>query len=245
MSAGDFTKLERVFGLHFNDPALCREAFTHKSFAAEHNLKYDNQRLELLGDAVVQILMTEELYKRYADLQEGMLTRIRSALVNQDSLSAFARSIGLGDYLLLGRGEIELNGADRDSTLCDTFEAFVGAIYLDQGLDAARTFFLNILNRQIPDPRSVLNGQNPKGALQEFTQQRGMGIPSYRVLSVSGPDHMPVYTVEVRLGKHDPENATASSRKHAECSAAEKLLERLKREEAEENQKQQEENPPS
>ena len=151
----DFVKLERVLGVHFRNPGLCREAFTHKSFAAEHDLKYDNQRLELLGDSVVQIVLTEELFKRYPALQEGALTKIRSAIVNQGSLAAFARELSLGEFLMLGKGEIELGGADRDSTISDLFEAYTGALYLDQGLEAARSFLMPLVNRQYPEPSDV------------------------------------------------------------------------------------------
>lgn len=226
----EFAKLEQTIGITFHDPALCREAFTHKSFAAEHDLKYDNQRLELLGDAVVQIILTEELFKRYPALQEGALTKIRSALVNQDSLARFARELGLGEHLRLGKGEKEMNGNDRDSTISDLFEALTGAIYLDQGLETARKFFLDILNRLVPDPAGVLTDLNPKGALQEFTQHLGKGVPQYKVLSVSGPDHKPVYEVEVSLHGIAPESASAANRKQAEGQAAGKLLARLKQE---------------
>ncbi len=226
----EFSNLETKLGITFHNPELCREAFTHKSFAAEHDLKYDNQRLELLGDAVVQIILTEELFKRYPALQEGTLTKIRSALVNQDSLARFARELGLGESLRLGKGEKEMNGSDRDSTLCDLFEAFTGAIYLDQGIESARKFFLTILNRLVPDPAGVLIDLNPKGSLQEFTQHLGKGVPQYKVLSVSGPDHKPVYEVEVSLHGLAPESASAPNRKQAEGLAAGKLLARLKQE---------------
>lgn len=224
----DLVKLERVLGVHFMDPDLCREAFTHKSFAAEHNLKYDNQRLELLGDSVVQIILTEELFKRYPDLQEGALTKIRSAIVNQDSLASFARELSLGEFLMLGKGEIELGGADRDSTISDLFEAFTGALYLDQGLEVARRFFMGLVNRQYPEPSSVLISLNPKGELQEHTQRLGIGVPVYHVLSVTGPGHCPVYEVEVSIPGCDPVVAAAPSRKHAEGEAARKLLNQLK-----------------
>lgn len=226
----EFSKLEAKLGITFTDPDLCKEAFTHKSFAAEHDLKYDNQRLELLGDAVVQIILTEELFRRYPALQEGALTKIRSALVNQDSLARFARDLELGENLRLGRGEKEMNGHDRVSTLCDLFEALTGAIYLDQGLETARRFFLDTLNRLVPDPAAVLSDLNPKGSLQEFTQQLGKGVPRYKVLSVSGPDHKPVYEVEVSIQGIEPETASASNRKQAEGLAAGKLLTRLKQE---------------
>ena len=233
----DLCKIERVFGVHFNDPGLCREAFTHKSFSAEHNLKYDNQRLEFLGDAVVQIILTEEIFRRYPDIQEGELTKIRSALVNQESLAAFARDMGLGEFLMLGRGESEQHGEERDSTVSDLFEAFFGALYLDQGLEAARTLFLQVLRRNRPEPADVLDGLNPKGALQEYTQRRGLGIPCYRLLNVTGPAHELIYEMEVSVPDCEAVSARASSRKHAECAAARLLLERLRNADAHEQEK--------
>lgn len=228
----DPVKVERVLGVHFRNPALCREAFTHKSFAAEHAVKYDNQRLELLGDAVVQIILTEDLFQRYVYLQEGALTKIRSALVNQDSLAAFARDVDLGSFLMLGKGEIELHGDDRDSTISDAFEAFMGAVFLDQGLDAAKAFFMPILLKRFPEPSDAIGGLNPKGALQEFTQHDGVGVPVYRVVGVSGPDHQPEYEVEVTVPDHEPVRAKASSRKLAECAAAKLALDLLKKKSA-------------
>lgn len=227
----DLARLQRELELPFRNPALCEEALTHKSFAAEHRLKYDNQRLELLGDAVVQIVLTRYLYDRYPALQEGDLTKIRSALANQDSLASLARRISLGSYLLLGRGESELNGQDRDSTLCDAFEAFLGAVYLDFGLEKATEFFLRILQEEHAEPSDLLHDLNPKGALQEYTQRLGAGVPQYRIVSVSGPDHDPLYTVELSVKGRVISVAVASSRKLAEREAARSALEILHREE--------------
>ena len=225
----DLVKLEHVLGIAFHNRHLLKEAMTHKSFAAEHKIPYDNQRLELLGDAVLQIVMTRYLFDRYPDLQEGALTQIRSALVNQDSLAEFARSIDLGHYLMLGKGERELNGSDRDSTISDAFESFTGALYLDQGLEKAQEFFLSILLKHYPDPAETLTTLNPKGALQEYTQKIGAHVPQYKVLSVSGPDHNPRYEVQVSIREIPVASTVASSRKLAERDAAKKALDLLKR----------------
>ena len=216
----DFVKLERILGITFRDTAVYKEAMTHKSFAAEHQLSYDNQRLELLGDAVVQIILTDYLYRRYTDLQEGDLTKIRSAMVNQDALAQFARDISLGSFLLLGRGELELNGQDRDSTISDAFESLIGAIYLDHGLETATNIFLPILLKNYPDPAESLHEINPKGILQEYTQQNSQGVPQYRVVSVTGPAHAPQYEVEVLIKDKVIARGTASSHKLAEREAA-------------------------
>ena len=216
----DLVKLERILGIKIGDEAVYREAMTHKSFAAEHQLSYDNQRLELLGDAVVQIILTDYLYKRYTDLQEGDLTKIRSAMVNQDALAQFARDISLGSFLLLGHGELELNGQDRDSTISDAFESLLGAVYLDQGIEAATKIFLPILLKNYPDPAECLNEINPKGILQEYTQQKAQGVPQYRVVSVTGPAHAPQYEVEVLIRDKVVARGTACSHKLAEREAA-------------------------
>ena len=229
----DLCKLQRLLDLPFRQPHLCEEALTHKSFAAEHHLDYDNQRLEFLGDAVVQIILTRYLFDRYPDLQEGDLTKIRSALANQDSLAAMAREISLGGFLLMGKGEKELNGQDRDSTLSDLFEAFLAAVYLDFGLEKATGFFLGILEKEHPDPIELLHDLNPKGALQEYTQKYSGGMPVYKTVSVTGPDHALRYTVELSLHGRTVSSAVAGSRKTAEREAARIALEILRREDAE------------
>jgi ribonuclease-3 len=223
----DLVKLEHILGIEFRNEAVYKEALTHKSFAAEHRLPYDNQRLELLGDAVVQIILTNYLYRRYTDLQEGDLTKIRSAMVNQDALAQFARDISLGSFLMLGRGELELNGQDRDSTISDAFESLIGAVYLDHGLKAATDLFLPILLKNYPDPAESLHEINPKGILQEYTQQKAQGVPQYRVVAVTGPAHAPQYEVEVLIKDKVIARGTASSHKLAEREAARAAVQML------------------
>lgn len=223
----DLAKLQRLLSITMVNERLYREALTHKSFAAEHNVPYDNQRLELLGDAVVQIIMTRYLFDRYPGLHEGDLTKIRSALVNQDSLAAFARMIDLGAELMLGKGEIELGGGERDSTVSDAFESLMGAVYLDLGLEAASVIFLRLLERHCPEPSDMLCSLNPKGALQEYTQRKGLGVPRYEVVSVSGPDHSPQFEISVSIHEKEICRAVASSRRLAERDAAKNALEIL------------------
>lgn len=196
----------------------------HKTFATEHDIAYDNQRLEFLGDAVVQIIVTEELFHRYPDMKEGTMTKIRSAMVNQEALATIARNLHLGEYLQLGRGEKEAHGDQRDSTLSDLFEAFMGAIFLDSGMDAARDLLVNYIREHIPEPADIVKSENPKGALQEFTQQRHMGVPKYHVASVTGPEHQPLHRVEVTIPGYEPVSGYAFSRKQAESDAARRLL---------------------
>jgi len=212
----------------FREDSLLREAMTHKSHAAELELDYDNQRLEFFGDAVVQLVLTKYLFYRYPELQEGDLTKLRSALVNQDSLAVFARSIGLGQYIQLGRGEIDAHGEDRDSTLSDAFEALCGALYLDAGYETAEQFILSLLEENVKDPLRLLSRLNPKGALQEYTQAELFQTPYYRILSVTGPAHEPSYEVAVFLGEELLATGSAQNRKNAEQTAAEKALKILK-----------------
>ena len=233
----DLPKFQRLLGLSFSEPALLAEAMTHKSYAAENDLKYDNQRLEFLGDAVLQIVLTKHLFHLYGELQEGALTKLRSALANQTTLALFARKLHIGDYLLLGRGELEQNGQDRDSTISDAFEALAGAIYLDAGEDAAAKFILDILDKVYPDPMILLEDLNPKGSLQEYTQARfGGKAPFYKVLSVSGPPHDPLYKVEASLEGIFSAVGEGSSRKSAEQHAAAEALKLLRANESAEKE---------
>ena len=226
--------LQSEIGHTFRNPDLLREALTHKSYAAEWNVKYDNQRLEFFGDAVVQLVLTRYLFDRYPTLQEGDLTKIRSALVNQDSLAMFARSISLGDYLRLGKGETDSSGQDRDSTISDAFEALSAAIYLDAGYEKVETFILRVLEQNVENPLQLLTSLNPKGALQEYTQSQKNGMtPRYTTLSVNGPAHDPCYEAGVFLGKEMIATGVAQNRKNAEQKAAEAALKILKQREKE------------
>lgn len=220
----DLPTFLKSLNLDVKNPDFYREAFMHKTFATEHDIAYDNQRLEFLGDAVVQIIVTEELFHRYPDMKEGAMTKIRSAMVNQEALATIARNLHLGEYLQLGRGEKEAHGDQRDSTLSDLFEAFMGAIFLDSGMDAARELLVNYIREHIPEPADIVKSENPKGALQEFTQQRHMGVPKYHVASVTGPEHQPLHRVEVTIPGYEPVSGYAFSRKQAESDAARRLL---------------------
>lgn len=213
-------QLQRVIGYVFKNPALLREALTHKSYAAEWNVKYDNQRLEFFGDAVVELVLTRYLYNRYPELQEGDLTKIRSAVVNQDSLARFAKAIELGKYMQFGQGEIDSHGSERESTISDAFEALAAAVYLDGGYDEAERFILAIFTREIPDPLNMLATLNPKGILQEYTQAECGQPPVYQVLRISGPQHEPCFEVAVFLGGEQLGTGKAQNRKTAEQTAA-------------------------
>lgn len=160
-------QLKTLLKAEFKSDHYLREALTHRSYAVENDIKYDNQRLEFLGDAVLEILLTDHLFHRYPDADEGMLTRMRSGLVRESSLALLARKLDLGSYLLAGKGELEAHGTERDSTLADLFEAVLGAFYLEAGYDAVKPFLLELIEQEFPDPAGLLQEINPKGALQD------------------------------------------------------------------------------
>jgi len=221
--AEDIEKLKYVLGYDFKDRSLLRAALTHRSYAAENGLAYDNQRLEFLGDAVLEIVLTEYLFAECRSSSEGDMTKMRSALAREETLAQAARRFHLGDYLLLGHGEQEAGGGDRDSTLADLFEAILGAWYLDAGLAPVRDFVLKIIREDFPDPRALLRTLNPKGTLQEFSQRRFGETPVYCVVESSGPEHDPLYKVEVKLREFSAVGS-AKSHKGAESEAARVLL---------------------
>ena len=215
----------------FNIPADSQnllEAFTHRSYAVEHNLSYDNQRLEFLGDSVLEIVLTEHLFRLYPNMSEGDMTKTRSALACESSLALLAREMKLGPILRIGKGEQGAGGIERDSTLADLFEAFIGALYLELGYNSVREFLLKLITKHFSDPRQLLQELNPKGKLQEFSQQHWNDVPRYTVLRHSGPPHLPVYEVELNLRRYTAVGK-GRSRKQAEFNAASLLFQFLRR----------------
>lgn len=223
MSIEKIPALCRKLGIPREKLPLLREALTHRTYAVEHNLNYDNQRLEFLGDAVLEILHTEYLFNRYPDLPEGDLTKIRSALSCESALAALARSLGLGSYLLIGNGEKECGGYDRESTLCDLFEAVLGALYLACGMEKAREFVNSVFEKDFSEPKELLHTLNPKGRLQEFSQSRWHSTPEYTLFRSGGPQHLPFFEVEAKVHNYVA-IGSGNSRKNAEVDAAVKLV---------------------
>ena len=219
----DIEKLKLKINYNFKNKALLREALTHRTYAVENSLPYDNQRLEFLGDAVLEIILSEYLFQLYPDAQEGELTKMRSAMVNQNSLATLARNIELGTFMITGKGEKENGGSERASTLSDLFEALIGAFYLDTDLETVKEFILKLVENEFPDPQKLLLDLNPKGILQEYSQKKWNEPPIYNILSVSGPDHAPVFTVEVTVDQTST-TGIASSRKQAEIEAAKNAI---------------------
>jgi ribonuclease III len=225
--AEDIQKLKYRIDYQFQDMTLLKRALTHRSYASENNLDYDNQRLEFLGDAVLEIVLTDCLFKRYPEEPEGCLTKMRAAMVQKDALNQLASAIGLSDFILLGRGEIESAGATRPSTQADAFEALLGALYLDNGLEAASSFLLPLIDKTFPNPISLIKQVNPKGMLQEYVQKTNGRPPDYITVDVNGPAHDPIYHVKVTTHCGISTIGTGVNRKAAEFSAAKKALAEL------------------
>jgi ribonuclease III len=182
----------------FKDYRLLSRALTHRSYLNEHpEALEDNERLEFLGDAVLDFLVGAWLYNRFPEMAEGSLTRLRAALVGNDQLAEFARQLGLGSVMQLGKGEDDSGGRNRTALLGGTFEAVVGALFLDQGIPAVRRFVEPLLEEASEDILEDRKDLDPKSGLQEWAQSQGLGTPYYQTVSARGPDHAKVYEVEV------------------------------------------------
>jgi ribonuclease-3 len=217
--------LESRLGYKFRNSLLLAEAMTHPSLAYESQRPhFDNQRLEFLGDAVLQLILTEDLYRMFPDFPEGRLTKLRSQLVSRRALARFALTIDLGSYVLLGKGEEATGGRRRMSTLADGFEALIGAVYLDTGYSGARDLVLRLFQSEIEALAGSPEERNPKGELQEGLQAIHPEAPSYRVLGESGPDHRKVFQAEVSWRGIVLATGKGKSKKEAEARAAGEAL---------------------
>ena len=220
-------QLEKILGLSFRDRDLLRQALAHRSYLNEQDgSSLDSyERMEFLGDAVLELVVSNELYQRLPHLSEGELTKARAALVCRESLSQLAQSLSLGEFLLLGKGEEAGGGRQRESLLAAVFEAVVAAIYLDQGYDQARRFILSTLTEQLDEVcRRGTPPENPKSKLQEMVQRQGLNPPKYRLVSSEGPDHGPVFTVEVLVDGRVVGDGAGGKKSEAEGAAAEAAL---------------------
>jgi ribonuclease III len=189
------------WGLMLGDLGLLRMALTHRSYLNEHpELDWDdNERLEYLGDAVLDLLLGEHLYLSFPQAREGELTALRSALVRRSTLARFAEELGIGEALYMGHGEIETGGRERAATLCGAFEAVVGAIYLDQGIGAAAALVMPLVEAELAAAQAEVSDKDPKSRLQELAQGALGVTPRYRTVSAEGPDHAKMFTVEVSI----------------------------------------------
>lgn len=192
--------LARRLNLPFRDSLLLSRALTHRSYLNEHpEALEDNERLEFLGDAVLDFTVGAWLYNHFPEMPEGDLTRMRSALVDTVQLAEFARQLNLGSAMRLGRGEIQAGGRARTSLLCDTFEALVGALYLHAGLDAVLVFIEPLLETASDEILLLRKNEDPKSKLQEWAQSQGYPAPQYVTRGASGPDHEKVFDVAVMI----------------------------------------------
>jgi ribonuclease III len=226
----DCRQLQETLGHRFSSLDLLEEALRHSSYVNEQpdtDLR-DNERLEFLGDAVLNLVIGHLLMQTYPQMHEGDLSRIRANMVNETQLAEIARGIDLGSYLQLGKGEIQSNGRDKSSLLANAFEAVVAAVFLDKGLDAADAVLRHHFNDLIASAPTATSVQDYKSRLQEAVQSTIKEIPQYQVIDESGPDHEKTFTVSMTVGKFKTQGI-GRSKKSAEQDAARKGLEQLEK----------------
>lgn len=226
METVDFHKFESIISYHFNDVELLIQALTHSSYANEHNMKKidNNERIEFLGDAVLEIVTSDYLYRKYPNNLEGELTKFRASIVCEPTLAEFAREITLGNFLLLGKGEDSSGGRNRDSVLSDTVEALIGAIYLDGGIDSAKLFIESTL---LDDVEARKRFVDSKTHLQEYIQQISDVSIEYKVVAETGPDHNKSFHVNVTHERKTIGKGQGRSKKTAEQRAAFDALQKI------------------
>ncbi len=218
------TQLENNLGYTFKNRDILRNALTHSSFANEsHGKAESNERLEFLGDSVLSVIVTDYIYKNFSSLPEGELTKLRASLVCEKSLCEFSRELNLGDFLRMGRGEIQNKGNERPSILADAFEAVLAAMYLDGGMEIARKHVMRFVLPELEN-RDDEVFKDYKTCLQEVVQRNPEERLSYILIAESGPDHNKSFTVEVHLNSNVIGTGSGSSKKRAEQDAARQAL---------------------
>ena len=220
-------ELAKILGIGFKNLDLLQEAMTHRSYLNEHrSYKLDhNERLEFLGDAVLELVVTEYLFKNYPKTPEGEMTNWRAALVNGEMLSGISKRLGVEEYLMMSKGEAKDTGRARQYLLANAFEAITGAIYLDQGYEKAKEFIMKNVIVELPEILEKKSYMDPKSRFQERAQEKVGITPSYRVISEEGPDHDKVFVVGVFLDKEKVAEGEGRSKQEAQRQAAEKALE--------------------
>jgi len=220
--------LQKTLGISFNNPALLEQALVHSSYANENPaLATSNERLEFLGDAVLGLIIAQELYRRLPRSGEGEMTELRSRLVRRDALSRSAQAINLGSYLYLGKGEEASGGRSKPANLADALEAVIAAIFLDRGFNATSDFILSLMGKELDTAISQGVQSDYKSQLQELIQARHQPAPTYQLIEAIGPDHDRRFTVEVRMGDTTLGSGEGKSKKAAEEDAARSALEHL------------------
>jgi len=223
------TELEQTIGYSFRNSDLLLQALTHRTFSHEHPeaAPLFNERLEFLGDAVLGLVISEELFGRYPDLNEGVLSKLKAALVRERTLASVARSLNLGDSLRLGRGEEQTGGREKRSLLADAVEALIAAVFLDGGLGAARALIGRFFEGRIEEAAEAGRSFDAKTTLQELAYRLSGQQPEYRLTGESGPDHLKTFAVEVLLQKKVLGQGSGRNKKEAEQAAARAALKRL------------------
>lgn len=217
------TRLAKRLEHTFNDPAFLELAVRHRSAGGKHN-----ERMEFLGDGLLNFVIADELYKRRPRASEGELSRYRASLVREDTLAELATELQLGDYLVLGSGELKSGGYRRGSTLADAFEAVIGAVYLDSGFEPARELILRLYHDRLEHLPAEAGQKDPKTRLQEWLQARQRELPDYQVTETFGQAHAQTFVVECRVeGLPETTQGRGTSRRRAEQAAAEAALEQL------------------
>ena len=232
-SDGQLRRIERTLGLGFADIGLLERALVHDSFAAEFPGVFEesNERLEFLGDSVLDLVVAEELTRRFPSAPEGALTQIRAALVDKTALAGIGRRLGLGEWLVMGKGEAEIGGADRDSNLEDAFEALLGALFLDGGYDSAREFALRVMADELDAVGGMESPpRHPKSLLHEAAMERGFAPPVYEELERSGPDHSPTFIAQALVNGKPSGKGEGGSKREAEAEAAAAALGKMEHE---------------
>lgn len=220
----DYSFLEELLNYHFSDKGLLLEALTHKSYSHENKLSRNYERLEFLGDAVLQLIVTEYLVAKFKHLDEGVLSKYRGYFVSEQFLSELAREIRLGDFVRLGKGEEQSGGKDKSSLLCDIFESLVAALYIDGGYNCARSVVVNLASDKVDETIDSNRFIDGKTELQKLTQKKFEQLPEYRIVSETGPEHDKVFVVEVVIDGKSFAIGKGKSKKKAEQDAAKKAL---------------------
>jgi len=226
----DWNECQKDLGISFHQESLLEQAFVHLSYLNENPgfARPSNERLEFLGDAILNFIVTEKLYEEFPKLPEGELTEIRASLVCRDNLAELASSLNLGDWLLLGRGEETNGGRAKASNLANAMEALIGALYLDQGLAKVRRFILKQLKPELGKIKAGKTTPNYKALVQEFIQGQKRPTPVYRLVEVTGPDHSRQFTAEILVEGEALGRGTGKSKKTAESQAAKAAWEKMR-----------------
>lgn len=229
----DLDEFQRRLSYRFRDPNLLRVALTHPSVSKDLSGAPHNQRLEFLGDAVLQLALTHELYHRFPEFGEGPMTKARAQLVNRKSLAEQGAKLELGQFMYMSRGEEASGGRNRPSGIADAFESLLGAIYLDSSYEVARVFVVSLFDEALLQMKISPNLGNPKGELQEFLQADTSEAPQYKETATTGPDHDRVFECAVYHRGVELARGTGKNKKDAESMAATAALEKLKGKKAE------------